>query len=80
MATNKTNNAPKVTINFAMWADDVHIQLKKQGFQFKEERHRKTYKDFKFSLNMLRVNGMLSDTECKNVCIRIMKRLVNDIE
>lgn len=75
----KTGEGKLLSVNFSVWADDVDKQIKKQGFLFKDARYRKLYKDFKFSLNLLRLNGMLSDTECQKVCNRIMKKLAKDV-
>jgi len=65
-----------VGFNFGALSDEMQIQAKEQGFSLKRAGF---FDDAKRSLNLLRINGILSDSEYDKCCKRMMKKITKNL-
>lgn len=65
-----------IGFNFGALADSLQEQAKAQGFFLKREGF---FQEAKHSINLLRINGFLSDSECDKAIKRLMKEITKNL-
>lgn len=64
-----------LTIHFSAMAKDVNAQLKEQGFSIPKDEDRLRIDHLYYALNMVRIHGIFTDSECQKGRKRLFKMI-----
>lgn len=70
----------EMKLEFSIFAEPLADQLENQGFRFKSEKDEDRYEKLLHAWNLLRINGIQTDSESQKSGKRLMKVIQGSIE